>query len=245
MTQTSPTEGAWPALPKGREAWRPALILLAAAVLPALWRLYGTAPFLARRLAPLVPEGSDPSLYGSIGSFLACLVLMLALPALLARFVLRLSLRDLGMRAGDVRAGLTAVAALFPFVALLLLWPSSGQADFRAEYPLFRSAGGPVSLFIAYELVYGVYYIGWEFFYRGFMLFGLKDSVGALNAVLIQTIPSTLVHIGKPQGEVFAAVLGGVLFGAIALRTRSILYVFLLHWLIGVGLDVFIVMGTR
>jgi membrane protease YdiL (CAAX protease family) len=73
------------------------------------------------------------------------------------------------------------------------------------------------------------------------MLFGLRDAVGAANAILIQTIPSTLLHIGKPDGEIFAAILAGIAFGIIALRTKSILYVFVIHWLIGVTLDFLIV----
>ena len=108
---------------------------------------------------------------------------------------------------------------------------------------MFHAAGQSAGLFIIYELCYAAYYFGWEFFFRGFMLFGLADAFGAVNAVLIQTIPSTLAHIGKPTPEVFAAVAAGLVFGAIALKTRSVLYVFLLHWLIGVTLDVFIVLS--
>ena len=155
---------------------------------------------------------------------------------------LRLRLCDLGLRIGDARAGLVAVAVLFPIVALSLL-PTSRMPDFRAEYPLYHAAGQSLGVFIVYELCYAVYYFGWEFFFRGFMLFGLAGAVGAANAVLIQTIPSTLAHIGKPTPEVLAAVAAGLVFGAVALRTRSVLYVFLLHYLIGVTLDVFIVFG--
>jgi membrane protease YdiL (CAAX protease family) len=222
----------------------PAVVLLSASVLPVVWRYYGSAQFFQAHVSPALGGGQWVQLYGVLYSFAACFLLMLVVPVLVGLLVLKRGPGCFGTRLGDWKAGLTIVAALLPLVAVLLLWPSSRQADFRAEYPLFRQAGRTLGLFVAYELLYAVYYLGWEYFFRGFMLFGLKDAVGAANAVLISTIPSTILHIGKPAGEVFAAVVAGVVFGFVAIRTRSWLYVFLLHWLIGVGLDVLIVLSA-
>ena len=95
-----------------------------------------------------------------------------------------------------------------------------------------------------YEIAYVLlYYIAWEFFFRGFILFGLKTKFGAINAILIQTISSCLVHIGKPEGEIIGSIIVGVIFGVIVLRTRSIWYVVLLHAAIGVLTDLFIIYG--
>jgi len=219
---------------------QPTVILLSACVLLTIYRYYGSSLFFDRHLAqPFHGAGLIP-LYRTLYRFVACFVCMLVLPAALAKFALKVKLSDLGLRIGDKKAGLVIVAAVLPLTALLLL-PASHQPDFRAEYPLFGGAGQTLALFVTYELLYGVYYIGWEFFFRGFMLFGLRDAVGAANAILIQTIPSTLLHIGKPDGEIFAAILAGIAFGIIALRTKSILYVFVIHWLIGVTLDFLIV----
>jgi membrane protease YdiL (CAAX protease family) len=220
---------------------QPAVILLSASVLLTVYRYYGSSAFFDRHLSGLFHGASYGTLYGVLYQFASCLLWMLIVPAVLLRFVLRRRLPDVGMRVGDAKAGLLLLAVLLP-LAVLLLVPTSRQPDFRAEYPLFRGAGAALSLFVIYELLYAVYYIAWEFFFRGFMLFGLKDFVGAANAILIQTVPSTLLHIGKPDGEIFAAVVAGVVFGIIALRTRSIVYVFLLHWLVGVTLDVLIVL---
>jgi membrane protease YdiL (CAAX protease family) len=221
---------------------RAALILLAASVLPAVYRCFGSPAFYERHWAPLIGGGALAPMHAVLYAWLSVFVLFFVVPAAVARFGLKLSLRALGRRIGDARAGLVLLAVILPSAVAALL-PTSRMADFRAEYPLYHAAGRRLAVFILYELCYAVYYLGWEFFFRGFMLFGLAGAFGAVNAVLIQTIPSTLAHIGKPVPEVFAAVLAGLVFGAIALRTRSILYVFLLHYLIGVTLDVFIVFG--
>jgi membrane protease YdiL (CAAX protease family) len=72
------------------------------------------------------------------------------------------------------------------------------------------------------------------------MLFGLNQRYDALLAVLAQTIPSAIVHIGKPAAESFAAILAGILFGCIALETQSIVYPLVLHAAVGIATDVFV-----
>ena len=112
------------------------------------------------------------------------------------------------------------------------------------EYPLAKSLLSDQSNLLLYQSAYIIfYYFGWEFFFRGFLLFGLKDRFGDINAILIQTISSCLIHIGKPEGEILGSIIIGILFGIIALRTRSIWYVFLIHAAIGVFLDLFIIYG--
>jgi membrane protease YdiL (CAAX protease family) len=95
-------------------------------------------------------------------------------------------------------------------------------------------------LFLVVEVFYLIYYCGWEFLFRGFMLLGLEQRAGAVMAILIQTIPSAVVHIGKPVAESFAAILAGWVFGYLAYRTRSILYPLLLHAVVGIGTDMFV-----
>jgi membrane protease YdiL (CAAX protease family) len=119
---------------------------------------------------------------------------------------------------------------------------SSGMQSIRNEYPLARILLSHHEWFFAYETAYVIfYYVAWEFFFRGFLLFGLKDRFGNMNAVLIQTISSCLVHIGKPESEIIGSLIVGIIFGAIALRTRSFWYVFILHAAIGVLTDYFII----
>jgi CAAX protease family protein len=227
---------------KERVDVRAALILLGAALLPTMYRYFGSPAFFERHFAGLFAGSRLTPMYGVLYAWFSVLVLFFAGPAAVARSCLKLDLREFGLRIGDWRKGLAIVGVLFP-IAVLLLLPTSRMADFRHEYPLYHGVGQGLRIFVIYELCYAIYYFGWEFLFRGVMLFGLAGTFGAVNAILIETIPSTLAHIDKPTGETFAAIVAGVLFGAIALRTRSILYVLLLHWLIGVTLDVLIVFG--
>ena len=227
---------------KDRADRQTVVILLSASVLLTVFRYYGSSRFFDNHLAQYVRNAAAAPQLRTLYSFCAAALLMLVVPMVVIKALLKKKVSDFGWQVGDWRLGLALVGILLPLTAAILLWPAAHDAAFRAEYPLFHAAGKTLSFFSLYAMIYGLYYLGWEFFFRGFMLFGLRDAVGPLNSILISTIPSTLMHIGKPDSEIFAAMIAGILFGAIALRTRSILYVFLLHWLIGVTLDCFIIM---
>ncbi|MBN1608648.1 MAG: CPBP family intramembrane metalloprotease [Polyangiaceae bacterium] len=70
--------------------------------------------------------------------------------------------------------------------------------------------------------------MAWEFFFRGFVLLGLRRAWGS-RAIVIQAVPSALMHIGKPWLEVLASFPAALFFGIVAYRTNSIVPGLLLH----------------
>jgi membrane protease YdiL (CAAX protease family) len=219
-------------------------ILLSIPVLLTLHRYYGSTEFFNRTLVPFFQGNLSAPFYSILYFFFSSFFLLFAVPVFIITVILKERLGQFGLGWGNAKAGFAIIGVLFPIIAAVLLLPASRMPAFLSEYPLFRQAGERLSILILYELCYGFYYLAWEFFFRGYMLFGIKDTVGPGNSILIQTIPSTLMHIGKPDGEIWASILAGLVFGAIALRTRSILYVFLLHWCIGITMDVFILLSA-
>jgi CAAX protease family protein len=67
-----------------------------------------------------------------------------------------------------------------------------------------------------------------EFLFRGFLMWTLIRIVGPLGVVLA-TFPFVFTHLGKPELETLSTFFGGLGFGWIAWRTRSVLYGALLH----------------
>ena len=72
---------------------------------------------------------------------------------------------------------------------------------------------------------------GWEFFFRGFILFAYPRKFGP-EALWLQAVPFALAHVGKPEVETLSTIFGGFAFGWIAYRTRSFFYPFLIHWFV-------------
>ncbi len=73
-----------------------------------------------------------------------------------------------------------------------------------------------------------IYLLGWEYFFRGFLLAGLRKSFKE-GAILLQMIPFTLLHLGKPDIETLSCIFSGLIWGYICYRSRSFWPAFLMH----------------
>ncbi|MBX5484932.1 MAG: CPBP family intramembrane metalloprotease [Myxococcaceae bacterium] len=175
------------------------------------------------------------------------LLLYLAVPLLLSRVTRGSFTRRYGLGLGDWRAGLW-ISGLFLLVMVPAVYLASRTPSFAHHYPLAGNGaftikgpdGKPVvflEVFFLYELAYFLYFVGWEFLFRGWMLNGLLPRFGRGGAILCQVAPFALMHLGKPEPEALGSIVAGVALGILALRTRSFWYGAILHGCIAVWMD--------
>ncbi len=109
--------------------------------------------------------------------------------------------------------------------------------EFRAYYPIWKPAEASFDnlLFLWSALLVSMF--ATEFFFRGFLLFDLERHFG-WAAIPLHAVPYALAHIGKPWLEVPYSFLAGLVFGYVALRTRSIFPSYVAHWSGAVIFDV-------
>lgn len=224
------------------------IVIVTTILISLIYFLIGTPAFYENHLGTFTEGGKFGFLAPSLYQFAVTLVLFFFFPFLIVTRVLKEKPSDYGWQSGNRRTGWLVLTWGVPLV-LVMAWLSSGKPGFRAQYPLFISKfsdftlkGQNITVFILYEFTYIFYYIGWEFFFRGFALFGLKDEIGVVPALLFQAVLSTLLHISKPVPELAAALPGGIIFGLVALRCRSLRSVIIAHWLLGFSLDLFILL---
>ncbi|MBN1888150.1 MAG: CPBP family intramembrane metalloprotease [Thermoflexales bacterium] len=133
---------------------------------------------------------------------------------------------DYGLKVGNWRLGLLftlgGIALITP-----VLWLIARTPDFRAYYAGQALPWGWLLLDNA------VHIFSWEFFFRGFMLFGLVKRYGD-DAIWLQAVPFAIAHFGKPELETLSTIFGGAAFGYVALKTDSMLYPFLIHFFVQV-----------
>lgn len=145
-------------------------------------------------------------------------------PLLIILIFFRQSPGEYGFRLGDWRAGLKWTS-IFIAIGLPILYLSAQTPAMSGYYAQGSRTVSDVLGTSALDL------FGWEFLFRGFILFGLYRVIGP-SAVIVQAVPFAMAHIGKPEPETLSTVFGGILFGWLAWRSKSFLYPFLLHWLI-------------
>ncbi len=175
--------------------------------------------------------------------FLAFFVLLLVVPCLLAALASsepRATLASFGWTFGQAGRGLALAAAGLP-LAVLAGFIGSRNPEMRKMYPFAKAACANARTFAGYELAYlFLYYLPWESVFRGVLFLPLVPAVGLIPALAVQTVISTLLHIGHPDTEIFAAAGAGLVFGLIAYTTGSFLYPLILHAATGIATDTFL-----
>jgi membrane protease YdiL (CAAX protease family) len=150
---------------------------------------------------------------------IARVALYFAVP-LLTLLLLRERPTDYGLRLGDWRVGLAIASGLALLVTPVVI-VASGLPDFQVYYA--TQEGGLLAA-IGRVLDVGAA----EFLFRGFLMWTLIRVAGPLGVVLA-TFPFVFTHLSKPELETLSTFFGGLGFGWLAWRTRSVLYGALLH----------------
>jgi membrane protease YdiL (CAAX protease family) len=121
------------------------------------------------------------------------------------------------------------------FVLMLpALWFAAQDATARDYYAIYFPSAQNVSLpWLLLSLV--VYMFCWEWFFRGFLLFGLAQGVGGIVAVLLQALLFGWAHAGKPPLEFYSSFVGGLILGTLAWRQKSFAVAFYTHALLHVA----------
>jgi len=220
--------------------WKPTVILVSSTVLMLAWWEFGSPDFYRRHLASLWTLWGNEGVTAAVYSFAACFLLLGVLPAGIVKLVFRERLVDYGVSLGLRKQTTLALLMLVPLFVLVAYIGSMIPA-IREYYPINRQDMS-TRLFAFHACTYVLFYLGWEFHFRGFLQFGLRDSVGPVNAVLIQVLASSLLHAGRPSLELFLSVIAAVLWGMLAFYCRSILAGLAQHTALGIALDWFICM---
>lgn len=149
-------------------------------------------------------------------------LLYFVLPMVIVLVVFREPPPAYGFTLGDWKAGLVITAGAIVLIAPVLWWVGRGDPAMQ-DYYRWQVAGLPWNTLL--DL------FGWEFFFRGWLLFGYGRRFGA-EALWLQAVPFALAHIGKPEVETLSTIFGGFAFGWVAWRTRSFVYPLLIHWFV-------------
>ncbi len=203
------------------------VIFLSVAFIQTISWYYASRNFFRFNFFPLYQNDPNVYLYEYLYWFVSDFITLFLLSILIIKFVLKEEIQEYGLRIGDYKAGLQ-FSAIFLVVMIMIIWFISAAPDFADKYPHLQSTKNSWKEFYIYEAGMLLYMISWEFIWRGFMLFGLKEKFGYYS-VLIQMIPFVILHNGKPIPETFGAIAGGIALGILAFRTNSIYYCIITH----------------
>ncbi len=218
-------------------------IFLAIGILQTTSWYFTSRRFFRENLFDFFLHSKDPYLFEYLYWFIGDLFTFILPTFLIIKLFFKEKIKDYGFRIGDWKIGLT-FSIVFLFIMIPVIWFISASDVFTQKYPHLSSARDSWNIFIIYELGMLLYMIGWEFLWRGFMLFGLEKKFG-FYSIFIQMIPFVILHNGKPFIETLGAIPGGIALGWLALRTRSFYYCVVVHIGVMYSIDLISVIRFR
>lgn len=164
--------------------------------------------------------------------WLTSFIYLFILPLTTIVIILRRNPLDFGLRFGNVKIWSIHVVITI-LIGLPVLYFASGFESLEGYYADSRF---DLVTYI-YETV--IYMLGWEYIFRGFILFGLKHKLGEIS-ILVQMIPFVLLHLGKPEVETISTIFVGIYLGYVAYRGNSFWPAFIIHVFINIMFLVFV-----
>lgn len=166
-------------------------------------------------------------------------VLTYVIPAaLVIRYVFRQEMRQFGLGFRGIGKHAWIYGVLLAISVPGILYASTSPA-FLSKYPFLDPVvGDPLfpDMYL-WWIVYAAQFVALEFFFRGFLVHGLKRRLG-FAAVFVMAVPYAMIHFQKPMLEAVMAIGGGVVLGTLSLGTRSIWWGAALHIAIAGTMDV-------
>lgn len=155
-------------------------------------------------------------------------VTMGVIPAAAMAGMLDWNLQDLGLRWPAEHSNLIwkwtiGLGAAVVAVAWL------GARKFDPQYPQVQARQWTVDMMAVNWWGWALYLAGYEFLFRGVLLFPLVETMGAWPAVAVNTVLYSATHVPKGRDEAIGAIPLGFLLCWVTLQTQSLWPAILVH----------------
>ncbi len=161
----------------------------------------------------------------------------LVVPLVLITLVWRQRLADYGVRWSADWPTLKPYLAFVVFM-IPVVWIASSTDQFQAKYPFLTLSYGESiwPRWFIWECFYFVQFFALEFFFRGFMVLGLKERFGWL-AIPVMVVPYCMIHFAKPMPEAMAAIVAGIALGHLSMKSGTVFWGAVLHCTVAMSFD--------
>jgi len=185
--------------------------------------------------------GSDQYL-GVWFVFILFPVLGLLLPLFVVKFVFKEDAKEYGFGLGDTKTGMIWLLVLLPVSVIGSL--AVTVLGVHTYYSYLTDENWLKAYYVALHCIsYIGFVLGFEFLFRGFVLFGLAKNLGNDTnakwiAVFFSGAASVVCLLGLPITFIVSALALFIPAGFLNFRLRSFLYIAMFHWSAGIWADI-------
>jgi len=160
----------------------------------------------------------------------------LIIPLFIIKVIFKDKLSAYGLSPKGFFKNYKTYVVFFLFMVPLILLVSTTES-FQYKYPFYNPKEESLwPNFIIWQCLYLVQFFALEFFFRGFMIHGLKKQFG-FYSIFIMMIPYVMIHFQKPMPETIGAIFAGIVLGSLSLKSRSIWLGVAIHYSVAITMD--------
>lgn len=119
--------------------------------------------------------------------------------------------------------------ACLSLLVFFLTYYSAGKPENLAHYPQIRAKSWTRSIAWINTAGWALYLLGYEFMFRGILLFPLADHIGIWPAIAVNTALYSATHIPKGFTEALGAIPLGLVLCIFTLSSGTIWIAFFVH----------------
>ena len=165
------------------------------------------------------------------------LTFYLIIPLFIVKLIFKDKLSDYGLSPKGILKSYKIYIVFFLFMVPLILLVSTTHS-FQHKYPFYSPFGESLwPNFIIWQCLYLSQFFALEFFFRGFMLHGIKKRFG-FYSIWVMMIPYMMIHFQKPMPETIGAIFAGIILGALSLKSRSVWLGVAIHYSVAITMDI-------
>jgi len=177
-----------------------------------------------------------PSYYSLIAQRIMGLFTFGLIPGAIVLIFHSTPLTNYGLNINQLQTSLiwTAVMGLIVIIANYYL---AGNKENLKNYPQIRLNNWTLDKILINSLTWILYLLGYEFMFRGLLLFSFYYAYGIVVAIAVNCVLYALIHIPKGKKETFGAIPLGIILSFITLDTGSIFVAFIFHVIMALSND--------
>lgn len=123
--------------------------------------------------------------------------------------------------------------------SILVNWAAGHNADNNETYPQIRVPQWTTGTFIIEYLTWALYLLGYEFLFRGLLLYASLEIMSVPAAVTLNVLIYAFAHLPKGNKETIGSILLGTLMCIAVIRTGSMWIAFVVHIIIAWSNSIF------
>ncbi len=199
---------------------------------------YGLSKSIKKYYSKVYTDTEYASFYGCLFQRGLGLLLFGVIPVTLMRLIYSLPLTKYGFNLKNIETSLLWTFILGPII-IIGNYYLAGKKENLKNYPPIRFKQWNSTKHFINSSTWTIYLLGYEFMFRGLLLFSFYYAYGAITAIAINILLYSLIHIPKGKKETIGAIPLGLILSIITLNTGSFIVAFVFHVIMALSNDFF------